>query len=326
MATKTKGLVGMTPGGAITEDHIAGEYFWYSISDEMVSLARVKRAFDEAGLDTDKLPKARRAEHVAQEACRLVEGTSNNGHRVEIRAEQVLRNKDELVYQITKHVQDKDNRVIDHPKALRVIFDMKAESLSFEPIDRTSRGEVRSLEDRIREHYERNSTKIPGHKLRTILRHYVEGVGAENMRKSGGIYFLLSQVKQSDGSVLDGRDFLTRITAMLTAVYGTPDIHRVPCVNDEGQRAWIKRKFIENCADDLEDYRDRLLDLVRDKDKRTRGFRQDMIHNLIEQRKAIDTRRERFAEVLQDELGELNTNMELADKALTKFLNEADAA
>jgi hypothetical protein len=318
-----KNLVAVTPGGEITEDMLAGAYMWYSIPDAMMSIGTVRRAVKEVGLDLSRFPTGRRPEHVAQEACRKVEGVHQNGTREEIRAEQVVRDADAMIYQITKHVQDKDNRVIEHPKALRVIFDIKKGTLEYQPLGGADKGEVQDLIDKINDHFEKNSTKMPGHKLRTILRHYIEAVGGENVRgQSGGVYFLAKKLG-TPALEIDGLEFSAKIVALLTALYKTPDTHVVKCVNDEGERAYLKRKFIENCSEDLEDYREKLLELVRTKGDRKRGFREDMRANLIEQRKAIDARRARFADILQDELGELDRNMKLADSALKKFLTEA---
>src|SRR4051812_24770789 len=130
----TKNLVAVTPGGDITEDMLAGEYLWYSIPEDMLSLASVRRHVQALGLDLDRFPKERRMEHVAQEACRKVEGVYQNGTRTEIRAEMVLRNNVEMIYQITKHVADKEKRVVDHPKALRVVFSYEKQTLKFEPL------------------------------------------------------------------------------------------------------------------------------------------------------------------------------------------------
>jgi hypothetical protein len=324
----TKNLVAVTPGGDITEDMLAGEYLWYSIPEDMLSLASVRRHVQALGLDLDRFPKERRMEHVAQEACRKVEGVYQNGTRTEIRAEMVLRNNTEMVYQITKHIADKEKRVVDHPKALRVIFSYEKQTLKFEPLGETERHEVKTIEEAIREHFEKNATKMPGHKLRTIIRHYLEDIGAENVRgQSGGIYFVPKVNPQKDGSVIDGREFVGALLALLEAIYKRrPEAHRVPCVNDEGQREYLKQVFIENCADDLEKYRDELLDLVRAQQdgKRKRGFRRDVVARLVEHRKVIDARRAQFADLLQDELGELDRNMKLADAALKKFLTEAD--
>lgn len=325
----TRNLVAVTPGGDITEDMLAGEYIWYSIPEDMVPLVTVRRHVKTVGLDVERFPKERRLEHVAQEACRKVEGVYQNGKRTEIRAEMVVRNNVEMVYQITKHVQNKEGRVIDHPKALRVVFNYKKNDIDFEPLakSRADREEIAEIWRRIREHFDSNASKMPGHKLRTILRHYIEEVGGENMRgRSGGVYFMPKTNPQKDGSVIDGREFVGQVVGLLTLLYKVPDVHRVPCVNDEGQRAYLKQKFIENCSEDLEEYRENLLDLVASTTdgRRKRGFRRDKVNNLVAQREAIEERRAKFADILQDELKELDRNMKLADAALRKFLTETE--
>lgn len=334
MPPRAKNLVGVNDPRL--KAHIVGAYCWYSINDEMVALTKVRRAFRDNGLDVSRLPDERRPEHVAQEACRKVERVTTNGHREEIRAEQVDRNEDFLIYQITRHVQDKANRVIEHPKALRVLFSFADGTLSFQTLEGSKRREVQGLIDQIQEHFDKNQNRMPGHKLRTLLRHYVEAAGAENMRgHSGGVYFMPrtnplaqgSKLRDHHGDSIDGLEFLDQIKSMLTQVYGrAPEFHRVPCIDDEEQMEFLKRKFLENCAEDLKEYRDECLDLVREKEEgeRKRSFRADKRTNLINKRRAIDERRKKFAEILGETLAELDQDMKLADEALTAFIHTAD--
>lgn len=335
MSAATTSLVAVTPGGPVTDDMLAGAYFWYSIREDMIPLSRVRKAFREAGLDDTRLPKERRPEHVAQEACRKVEGVTANGHREEIRAEQVMRDPDFLIYQITRHVQDKANRVIEHPKALRVVFDFATGTLTFEPLEGSTRADVQKLIDEISANFDANSTRVPGHKLRTILRHYVEAAGAENMRgDSGGVYFFAKQnpipswskLHDHHGDSIDGFAFIGQIKALLDEIYGSaPNFHHIPCINDAGQREFLRRKFIENCADDLKEFRDECVELVKSKDQRQRGFRGELRTRLVERRKELDLRRQKFADILGETLDELERDMDLGDKALAKFLTEADS-
>ncbi len=315
-------IVAVTPGGAITEDMLAGEYFWFSIPDAMMSLERVRKAWKAAGLDVDRLPKSRRPADVAAEAIRKVEhGPQRNGTIVETRVEQVVNTPSEIIYQVTRHVWDLEQRQINHPKAVRVVFEKARAELTFEPLDEGE--EIEGIERDIRRHYEANGTKIPGHKLRTILRHYIEEVGAENMRgNAGAVYFFPRLNRQRDDSIVNGREFVGKVVEMLRLIYGTPEIHRVPCVNDEGQREYLERRFVENCDKDLESYRDKLLELLATKDQRTRGFRADMVSNLIDERSRMTERRAKFEAILGRTLGDLDTNMKLADQALQKFLAE----
>lgn len=334
MATKTQNLVAVTPGGDITDDMIVGSYTWMSIAEALIPVSRVRKAFKDAGLDVDRIPKERRPEHVAQEACRQVERVVTNGKRIEIRAEQVDRTRDALIYQITRHVQDKENRVVEHPKALRVLFVFATGTLEFEPLDGASMEDVQSLVDEITEHFEKNGARMPGHKLRTIVRHYIEEVGAEKMSRSGGTYFMprinpiptSSKLWAHHGDVVNGSLLLEAMQSALEAIYkDDAEFHIVPCVNDEGQRAFIKRKFIENTAEDAKAFRDECMELIADKDKRVRGFRTDLRSRLVEKKQIMEARRAQFAGILGETLDELSRDMDLADKALVKFLNEADA-
>jgi hypothetical protein len=325
----------LLPVATIGDGHLAGEYFWYSIEEAMVSLRKLRVAFTENGLDATRLPAERRPEHVAQEACRKVARVTSNGHREEIRVEQIDRNPDALVYQITQHAQDRANRVIRQPLALRVLFHFETAELSFETLwlDGATPADVQELIDEITAHFTAGQTQIPGRKLRTIVRHYVEEAGAENVRgPSGGVYFIAkhnpiptwSKLCEHHGASIDGSVFIQQIRMMLEDVYGAaPNFHAIPCVDDEAQREFLKRKLIENCSEDLESYRNECVALVRGKDSRARGFRADRTATMVNRRKEIEMRCQKFAALLREPLQELEGDMALADRALTELLQEA---
>jgi hypothetical protein len=328
-------LVAITPGGVITDEHIAGFYFWYSIEELSQPLAKVRRAFRENGLDEERLPTERRPEHRMQEACKSVEGVTSNGHREEVRAQQVDRTGGHLIYQVTRYVQHKESRTIEFPKALRVTFSFDTGDLTFEPLENATQADVQGLIDQISAHFGQSGEQMPGRKLRTIVRHYVEEAGAENMRgTSGGVYFMAkenplpawSKLHAYHGDLIEGGEFIQRVRMMLEDIYGTaPNFNVIPCINEEGQREFLRRVFIENCSKDLGLFRDECLDLIKGKDKRERAFRQDKLTAMVQQRKEMDMRRQKFAAILGETLDELDANMKLADSALSQFLQEAGA-
>lgn len=316
-------LVAVTPGGAITDDMILGDYFWFNVPGEMKAASTVRHNWRDAGLDLDLLPKARTPYHVAMEAIRQVEGDRSNGRRRRVTVGEVSHTNESLVYQVTLQVWPEDEAVIDYEKSMRVTFDKATgEFASFEPLDPEAYSQLRHLEDAIKDHYAKHRSWFPGDKLRTIIRHMLEDAGAENMSDSGksAVYYITH----------DKEDLLKSVRTFLNSTYkGTRthtrgNLHYTSVINDEGQREMLKRKFIENCDEDVRAYRDRLLDLVKRSVETGKGFRSDLVHNLKEERNAINERRARFEAVLNDELSELDQSMGLADRALTKLLQEAE--
>jgi hypothetical protein len=332
MTTVTPNLVAVTPGGDITADMLAGYYLLYSIGEGGVPIAKTRKAFKDHGLDVSRLPEARRPEHVAMAAVKSVERVHQNGHREVIRTEQVGRSEAFVIFQVTRHVFDLENRVIEHPKALRVLFSMEDLTLTFEPLEGADMIDVQAIAKEIQDYYDSHGTQIPGRGLRRIIQHYVEAAGGEFIRDGG--YFLPrvtrltqnSKLRDHHGEEIDAASFIANLQSALREIYEREsEMHSIPCVNDDGQRAFLKRKFIENCSEDLKAYRDRCVELVNGKDERKKAFRTDVRTGLIARRKDLNARRQQFAEILGETLEELDRDMSLADAALMKFIEEADA-
>lgn len=315
-----KNAVAITPGGAITEQHIIGDYFWFNIPDQAVSEITVKRNMKAAELPEEWIPRSRQPAHVAQEAIRSVEGDRSNGVKRRVIVAEVAQDERSLIYQVTLQTWDKELAVIEHEKSMRVIFDKALGD--FEAFDHLEAYEpLKGLEGDIREHFEQHASKMPGHKIRTIIRHGLEKAGATNMSESGksAVYFM----EHKEVDLLRAAQTFISATYTGRGLHSKGNLHIVPVVNDEGQRELIRRKFVETCDDDMRNFRDRLLDLVRTKDQRVNGFRSDLISNLIEERKKLTERRSQFEGILNENLSALDQSAKLADKALTKLLEEA---
>ena len=323
-------LVAVTPGGEITEDHLSGYYLLYTIEEQAVPAQALMDAFTAHGLEVTRLPKFRRPEHVMMTACTSIERIESNGKRVEIRSEQVMRDHQYVVYQVTRHVHDRENRVVDHPKAMRVVFAFADNSLTFEPLGGADLEQVKSLADEIQEYYDTHQDVVPGRTLRKVIRQYVEAAGALYIRD--GNYFLptVTRLTQNDprlpnhGEKITAREFLGAVEGALAQVYGhEPLFHSIPCVNSEGERDFLKRKFVEACADDAKGFRDRCIQAINDMGKRK--VRTDKRSNMIEERKMLLDRVAQYRAVLGDELASLDQDLSLADQALSRFLTEADS-
>jgi hypothetical protein len=320
-----KAHIAITPGGPITEEMIVGDYFWFNVSQEFRPFRTIKANWLDAGLPEDRIPRDRQKHHVAQEACRSVEGDYSNGTKRRVVVNEVLHNGAKLVYQVTLQTWDQKGETIEHEKSMRVTFSKKTGQFeTFEALERQAYRALRPLEQQIRDHFDTHSSKIPGHKMREIIRHMLEAAGAENMSDSGrsAVYF----ITHDKVSLLQGVSKFLSTTYPGSNSHSRASLHHVPVANDEYQREMLKRKFIENCDEDLRALRDRLIDLVKQQKERQRGFRTDLIMNLQKERQVLLERRQRFADILNDKLTELDQSAELTDAALTKLLQEADVS
>lgn len=70
---KPRNVIAVTPGGDLTLDHILGWYAVSSIPDAGVSASKLRRAWIQAGMEPNLVPKNRKAVHAFQVACRSVE-------------------------------------------------------------------------------------------------------------------------------------------------------------------------------------------------------------------------------------------------------------
>lgn len=307
---RPKNIVAVTPGGAVTQDMILGFITLFTVPDKPVSASKLNREWIGEGLPHELIPQTRRSVNAFQIACRSVEtrkrSESAEKTRTEIEVDPVHETPEKYVYQVTSLVRDKTNEVIEHPKALRVTFDKQSENISWEPLDKLfDSGEVDDIGTAIRDFYDANSKKVPAARVRDAIRKLMDFVDATNLRrKAGGVYFVPRE----------GKGYLDSLASVLTAMWnGDAEVNMIPCVNDEGPREMIERHFDLNVSGEI----DEIMATVRDALSRSdRSIRQDAIGNLLARRKQLGARRERYSSLLDTEMGEVETKLDLLDQQL----------
>lgn len=311
-----KNAVAVTPGGAVKQSMIAGYVTMFTVPDDAVSATKLTRTFAALDLDTDLLPPTRRSADVFKSACREVEAKGNGSHkRAEVVVDELMETGTEVVYQVTRRIRDRENRVIDHPKAMRVSFKKDDESMVFEPLEPSHYKALSGLEDAIREWYDKNATKVPGYKIRSVLRSYMEILGATNLRrKAGGVYFVPAR----------GKDTLDSLSEALDKLYGAAsDLHTIPLVNDEGAREMIQKHFTINATGQIDDLMAKINEALHG--TRERKIRADFLGNVIEKRRAIAKLKNDYAGLLESELTELASKIEDLDNQV-EALTDATTA
>lgn len=316
MARATRNLVAVTPGGDITKDMILGFYALFYIPDQPVSTSKLRRLWLAEGLDENLVPKNRKAVNAFQVACRSVETRRHEGGSVkqeEIKVDEVSENSNACVYQITRMVRDKDQQVIEHPKAMRITFNKESESIKAEKLERGHAQALAGIEDAIRAHFEANSSKMPGSKVRAAVRAVLDSMGATNVRrKSGGVYFCPKE----------GQGTLESLQAVFAGLWGEDaELHLIACANAEGERKMIERHFTVNVRDEFNE----LMAEVATRLREGTGIRADRLRNIVNRRREMEAHAERYRALLDSNLGDVDEAGRLLDEQIEELVTKVGA-
>lgn len=312
MATP-RNVVAVTPGGHITQDMILGFIAMCQVPNAPQSTAKLRRLWVAEGLDSDLIPKQRKPVHAFQMACRSVEtrrrddlGTSFHLH--EVKVDEVLENETECVYQITQLVRDKDNKIIDHPKAMRLTFNKSDGTIEDDPLDKKTYKALKGLAQDVRDHFEVNSNKVPGAKLRRAIRATLREQHA-TLIQNKGVFFVPKA----------GKITLDSIGNVLTGLYGDDgpaELFIMPCANDEGERAMIARHFQANVTDHI----DKLLAEISTRLNSGTEVRKDRRESLVGEKRRLNEAVGKYKGLLDDKLLLVNEKMRLLDDGLEQLL------
>lgn len=320
MSPNRKNVVAVTPGGPIDQDQVVGYVCWYNIPDEPVSLGRMKKVWAMAGLDPTDLPKGTKAVHVFQRAVRSIEsshrGQDSSTRQTEIKVDEVILTPDECVYQVTQLVRDKQERLIQHPKAMRVNFDRKKETIGFNILGDIPKKDLLPLMQAINDFFDKNSAKLPGHKVRGLVRKYMKNLNGENLRgKSGGVYFIPAS----------GLDTLESLATGLDELYsGKSELHMLPLVDTDAQREMIHKKHIANTMGDLDEVLLKTTNFLKSvQTGRTRRIRSDSVACLWKEHQEILNRAKEYKAILGETSQEVEDKLEVLAEQVSKVETEA---
>jgi hypothetical protein len=297
-------------GGVIPREFLLGYGLAFTVPDRAVSGVRLVRVWGMSGLlDPDLVPRKREPVDAFRVACRSVETRRRNGgeHVTEIKVDEIVNNPDECVYQITRMVRDKEHRVIEHPKAMRVVYHKEKGTINTEPLDPQTFRLLRGLADGIRDHFEKNATKVTGYKVREAIRRTLEHQGATLLKPS--LYF----------APVDSYEILIALRDVLEGLYSNSDagMFLFPQVNGEYEKGMIEDAFTMNTGAALDEM---LADVVNH--QKSGQIRQDKLDNLFAKHANMQTTIERYKGLLNSELASVDEKRGLFMEALENLYTE----
>jgi hypothetical protein len=333
MATRKlpRGAVGAMSEGELDERHFLGRVATFTHPEEWVGGSKVIRAWSKAGLDIEDAPKVRSDAHVFQSACRSVETRrpSNGGGLVEVKVDEVLDNANECVYQVTRMVRDRAERLIDHPKAMRVSFTKATSEITVDALE--DYDALRGLEESIREHVAKHGKSIHSQKIRNAIRDVLLKIGGQNLRrKAGGLYFVPVTYIKSDAhggaqQTLPTKPVLDGLHDFLADIYGdAADFYTIPLVNDEGAQEMVRKHFTINAGVKTRELLEDALQRLR-QGRGERRVRQELLVRLHNERRRLGGAVDQFDSLVGVERKQIEQDLRDLDKALSDLQDLADA-
>lgn len=310
MMARAKNIVASTPNGDITTEMILGYLALVSIPNKPVSTAKLKRTWLIHGQDEKLVPKVRRSVDVFMAACRSVESRRTDEDRThEIKVDRVLESSEECVYQVTQLVRDKDHKLIEHPKAMRLTFTAKDGKIRDEAIDdKNLYRELKQLATVIRAEFDRNSSKVPGSKVRAAIRETLLREHSTRIQNKG-VFFVPKAARRT-------LDDLQGVIRDLYGDTGEAEMAVLPVASDKAEKAMVKRHYEGNVADEM----DGLLAEISGRLKSDNPVRGDRKANMVAQRKSIAEGMERYQDLLDERSLVLQEKLKLLDNGLDELL------
>lgn len=300
-----------------------GHICWFTIPDELVSIRKLRKVWQIAGLDPKPLPKDQRAKDTFKRALREQEGRvrNANGTITETTVTDVVETGEEVVYQTSRIVRDAEKRVVDYPKAMRVILNKVTHDVNFNVLGGVPRAELLPVMESITAYIEANGKAVTGAQVRTLVRNYIKndhdetaeqvGLSGENLRgKAGGVYFVLARHAEQ----------LDALAECLSELYSDSRayLYTVPMADGASEREMIRRAHSANTVDDIKQEITEVRELLRA--DRARGVRSNVAQHHWNKLQQLRRRAAQYSEVLKEEQEDISTYADMLQKQLKQLV------
>jgi hypothetical protein len=318
-STLPKDVIAVGRGSKLS---VLGYLTWFSVPDRPVAIKKLRKEWLMAPLDPKCLPPEPRALYLFKRAMREQEGKVRlpDGTVIETDVKDVLEDGDFCIYQISRVVRDADNREVDYPKAMRVIYTKKSEEMKFDPLGEVPRKDLLPMMEAISDYFENGAGQVDGRKVRTLVRNFLKddsdeqggvvGLSGENLRgKGGGVYFVAAKYK----------DELDALELALAGLYedGAAYLHKVPLADTTSERELIRRHHLNNTKHEIGEAMADVAKLLRE--DRKHAIRSDVAAHHWRRLRALQRRAAEYKGLLKDENEDIDTATELLQKQLDKL-------
>jgi hypothetical protein len=324
---RLQGMVAVSRNGRVKP---LGFICWFSVPDEDLKLSRLRRQWVKGGLSDKPLPPAQKSVNAFKRAVRQQEGITVNetdGTKTETDVRDIRDTSEMVEYQVTRVVRNLKEHRIDYEAAIRVWFVKKdsagnpVETLDFRPLEGVRPKEAHEIMRAIEEAYADQSEKVPGAKVRTIVRGVLKdvpddntfGLEGENLRgKAGGIYFVFAKYEHD----------LERLANVLWTLWpgaeGRAYLHMVPLADGASEKELIQRHFKMNALEDFKEIAEQVAELRRG--DRKRDVRSNVVKHHVDRLAAAKQRAMAYADALSMEQKEIEFWAKGADQQIQGLL------
>jgi hypothetical protein len=304
--------------GEITEDMLLGVQAIFSVPERLTDRQQFKTVWEREGLDPSLVPDDVKPVHIFMRACDSVKtgkrGRAAANRVVEISPELVSHDDKTCVYQITRLVRNKEEQVIDHPKAMTLVFNKDSGSIQCIPRDPESYAALHDTEETVRDYYRDNAQMVPGAKIRGAVRDTFLKEGATRVADRSAVYFVPTS----------GYEKVEAVQRVLAELYGGDSyVHVIPYLNTNATREIVERHHVADvksaCERMVADIHNRLNAEGANK------VRKDFVANSLNQRMELNRRIKQYKQLLGSEIDMVAQSMSLLDDQIDKLMDASAA-
>lgn len=280
-----------------------GALVWYSVSEMYVPFDALEEALQREGVPKEAWPHRTRPIDAFKAAVRSVQSKDFNVEYETYVDPTGVRRTDSHTMLVVQRVHD---QAIDAlPVAMKVRYDERSETLTFEPTGRVPPTVTATQQARIGEMYEKYRTCYTSEDFRTLVSGALRRAYASVQKRSGGIYFVPEQHRPN----------VEPVARVVDSFFPGADMVATPVIDREPERKTILKRYEKATLERIQELMTSVREIVRKGEKVIPSsfgrYREEMEY--------LRAQKKQYESLLNDAMARVDVEMDVLESDLTKM-------
>lgn len=304
-------LTGYEESANKDKDLLLGRLFWYHVSEDCLKKhSDFVQELKDIGLDKN-LPKEPKNHDTFRRVCTDAQVSRKPvANQPEVFENYMLREVagagDKIITRrVVCEKVDKKGKRLDYAQLADVEFNRETNHIDVTWIngyDATTHPAAQTITEYVRNTFIAQNGWLTHYGVRQWIRQSLQGFGATAVRPSGGIYFLPEHMA----------DTVDKLEQMVSSLPGTTELHSLPLVDNDKQRAMVKRAFEAETIGACDDLISELHEIRAKGD----GLTNEKMVRLMLERKKMNLKVAEYENLLDQNMKEAKARIEILDMEL----------
>ncbi len=302
--------------------HFLGRILWFTISDMRVNFEELQQAFCNAGIDERYLPKPISPRDAFRRATKVAEAKRiklDNEQYLNLLVREVKMADDEIVRQLVREVVDSKNVRLEYLPVANMKLQNDKDLITDPIIAKNYLNNEESLALlKVENEFEHTKENYNGRHVRELVQNILSGCDPVAVRPSGGVYFIPEKYADTAQALSE----MVRELSKYSIDAERSRLWTIPVIDAEEHRVMVAESLEDQVKANSNSLIGEMTKILKD----GRNITQRTAENYITRVKDLKSTIAKYEDMLNTEILNIQSTMDIALQQARKLLENVEAA